>query len=159
MHLRGLGARASDHQCRGRGPSRIRAPTGSASKAMPRYRRQVVRLISKLGRIGKRPHVKHGLDDITDSRALRNNEQPRAGLARHQVVTKVVDHRTPIMGDQYSSLCSRAVQQHQIGNTIQARLLSGQEINGRLPPPDSFDDSELEVVVSLESDAQERRSP
>ena len=80
-----------------KGLSRAYAQTVSASKEMPRYRRQVVGLISKFGWIRKSPHVKHGLDDITDGRTLRNDQQSWAGLARRQVVAKVVDHRSPIM--------------------------------------------------------------
>jgi len=147
------------HPRRGRWCHLSYSPTGSASKEVPRYRRQVVGLISKLGWIGKRPHVKQSLDDITDGRALRHDQQPRAGLARRQMVAKVVDHRSPIMGDQDSAFCCRTIQQHGIGNTVQASLLSRHKINGRLSPPDGLDDSELEVVVSLEPDAQERRSP
>ncbi len=139
-------------------PLVIRA-AGSACEEMPRYRRQVVGLISKLGWIGKRPNIKHCLDDITDGRALRHDQQPRAGLARRQVVAKTVDHRSPIMRHQDPALCCCTVQQHRIGNTVQASLLGRHEIHRRLAPPDGLDDSELEVVVSLEPDAQERRSP
>ena len=64
--------------------------------------------LSKLGWIGKRPHVKQSLDDITDGRALRHDQQPRAGLARRQMVAKVVDHRAPIMRHQDSAFCRRA---------------------------------------------------
>lgn len=56
-------------------------------------------------------------------------------------------------------LPDRAVQQQRIGNSVHAGLLSRHEIQGRLSPPHRLDDSELEVVVSLEADAQERRSP
>ena len=53
----------------------------------------------------------------------------------------------------------RHVQQFRIANAIQAGLLGRREVNRRLAPPDSLDDSELRVVVCLEANAQERRSP
>ena len=63
------------------------------------------------------------------------------------------------MRDQNSAFCCRAVEQYRIGNSVQARLLRRHEIHARLSPPDSLDNSELEVVISLKADAQERRSP
>lgn len=92
---------------------------------MPRYGGQVVGLIAKLGWIGKCPQVKQSLDDITDHRALRHNQQPGAGLAHRQMVAKVVDHRSPIMGYEDSAFSPNAVQQHWIGNAVQTALLRG----------------------------------
>jgi len=51
------------------------------------------------------------------------------------------------------------ISQHRIGYSVQAGLLPRHEIRQRLSRPDGLHNSELEVVISLEADAQKRRSP
>jgi hypothetical protein len=61
--------------------------------------------------------------------------------------------------DQDSAFRSGAFQQFRIADPIQTGLLGRHEVNRGLAPPDGLDDSEFEVVVCLEENAQERRSP
>ena len=74
--------------------------------------------IAKRTRIAECPYIDYCLDDIADRLALRNDPQPRAGLACRKVVAKVVDHCAAIMRNQDSAFCCRTVEQYRIGNSI-----------------------------------------
>ena len=63
------------------------------------------------------------------------------------------------MRDQDSSFRCGAIQYFRIADPIQTGLLGRHEVNRGLAPPDGLDDSELEVVVCLEANVQDRRSP
>ena len=121
--------------------------------------RHVVNLIAKFNGIGECPDLDEGFYHVPDGRVLRHDKEPRTGFTRREVCTEVIDHRPAVMRYQNAPFESGAVQQFRIAHAIKTRLLTGNEIHRRLPPPRGLHFSELEVVVCLEPNAQERRSP
>jgi hypothetical protein len=93
------------------------------------------------------------------TRALRDDQDAWDGLSRRQVCTEIVKHRMAIVRDQDPAFRCRAIQDFGIADTIQSGLLRRREVDGRLSPPHSLDNAELEIVICLKANAQERRSP
>src|SRR6266481_2594649 len=116
-------------------------------------------LIAKLTRLGEQPDVHHGLDHLRDGRPLRDDKDARAGLPRREVGAEMIEHSAAVVRHQNPSFACCAIQKLRVAETIQSGILGGGEVDRRFAPPDGLDDSELEIVVCLEANAQDRGSP
>src|SRR5258708_16255500 len=73
--------------------------------------------------------------------------------------TEVIDHRAPVMRNEHTVFSFGASQNVTIADAVKSGFLGRGEVNGRLPLPYGLDDSELKIVVRLEANFQECRSP
>src|ERR1019366_1576428 len=64
----------------------------------------------------------------------------------------------PILRNQDAVLTGSTLQNFRITDALQSCVVGRREIDGGFTPPDGLDDSELEIVVSLEANTQGRDS-
>ena len=91
-------------------------------------RRQVVRLIAQLTRIGERPDVYQGFHHISNGRVLRHYQEPRTGFACGEVCAEVIEHRAAVMRDHDAVFQRNTLQQFGIAHAIKTGFLGGDEI-------------------------------
>ena len=70
----------------------------------------------------------------------------------------MLDHRPPVMSDQDAPLAGRNLKDIRIRNAFEFTVHGGSKVDCRLAPPDCYNDSVIDVGVSLEAD-QGRDSP
>jgi len=118
-----------------------------------------MRLIAKLAWSGDRPDAYEGFGHRPDGRTpLRDHKDAGAVFTLGKAGSKMVQHRRAVVRYQNTAFGCGPVENFRITQVIQFGLEGRREINSGFGTPDGPDDSESEIVVRLEANAQERGS-
>ena len=115
-------------------------------------------LIPPFPGIGRSPHHHKGIDNRSYWLELRHKKHSTTRLAFLKTVSKMLQHRPPIVSNQDAALAGRILENVGIRNSCEFTVCCGCEVDCRLAPPYRNNYSVVDIGVRLEAD-QIRDSP
>lgn len=109
-------------------------------------------LVAPLPRMRRRPDEHQCLNHRADRLELRDDEDPRALLARVDVVAEVTWHGAAVMRDENALLSGGNLQHFRVTQAGETAVRGGGEIHGALTAADRQNDVVIEVSVGLKAD-------